>query len=99
MFLKLVVVILAMGATSAALLVNRQQRIVVAREAALLHEEILAQQQQLQLLRCRIAERSRPDELRQDLERIEGPMAPIVLEPPRRPPALALVPHQAAPGP
>jgi hypothetical protein len=96
MFLKLVVVILAMGATSAALLVNRQQRIVVARETALLHEEILAQQQQLQLLRCQIAERSRPDELRQDLQRLEGPMEPIVLEPPRQPTALALVPHQVA---
>lgn len=93
MFPKLIVVILAMCATSAALLEHRQQRILVARETALLHEEILAQQQQLQLLRCRIAERSRPDELRQDLERIESAMEPLVLDPPRRPAAVALLPR------
>jgi len=61
---KLLLIVVASGLTAAALLVLRHRRIEIAHEMSAVHGRILTSERSLWDLRSRIAERSRPEEIR-----------------------------------
>ena len=61
---KLLLIVVACGLTAAALLVLRHRRIEIAHEMSTVHGRILTAERSLWELRSRIAERSRPEEIR-----------------------------------
>lgn len=72
MFPKLLVIILVAGATAAMLLVNRQQRIDTAHDISVLHQRLLNQEQTLWRLQRDLAERIRPERVREYKEKLGG---------------------------
>jgi hypothetical protein len=84
MFPKLLFAMLAAGAIACALLVNRQQRIDTAHEMSRVHEHLLLHQRTIWDLQSQIAQRCRPAEVRQAMQRLTVDWAPIPREPGRR---------------
>lgn len=98
MFSKLLLIIVVMGATACALLVNRQQRIETAHEMVQLHQRLLQHQQMLWTLRCEVAVRCQPDQVRQSIAQLGGSWSPIRIQPvPRAAMSTQLASRQDAP--
>jgi NAD(P)-dependent dehydrogenase (short-subunit alcohol dehydrogenase family) len=77
MFLKIVVVILALGATGAGLLVARHQRAQAAHELAAARLRILEADKKLASLRARIASMVSPDDIAQMVDEL-GETVPLL---------------------
>jgi hypothetical protein len=91
---KLLLIIMAAGAIACALLVIRQQRIETFHEMTVTHRELLEHEASLWRLRCEIAARCRPSEVREAMKRLEGDWAAI----PARPDPPLLSPQDDEPG-
>ena len=87
MFAKLLLIILTIIVTAAALMITRQQRIDAMHEMSGLHQRLVEQEASLWILRSRIADRSRPPQVREAVERLGGVWTPIPNEPVRPEPA------------
>lgn len=72
MFVKLLIIIIVVGAMACALLVNRQQRIDTAHEIAAVHQRLIAQEQTLWRLRMEIAQRVKPEYIKKRIDRAGG---------------------------
>jgi len=81
MFPKLLFIILIAGATAAALLANRQQRIDTAHEIAVLHQRLQTQEQTLWRLQSEVAQRIRPERVRQYKDNLGGAWVAIPVTP------------------
>ena len=81
MFGKIVFIILALGATACALLVIRQQRIELAHEMSQVHQRLIEHEQTEWRMRSEIASRTRPDHIREAIERTEVAWKSMELRP------------------
>ncbi|UCD74127.1 MAG: hypothetical protein JSV91_10090 [Phycisphaerales bacterium] len=87
MFAKLLLIILTIIVTAAALMITRQRRIDAMHEMSGLHQRMVEQEAALWILRSRIADRCRPERVREALERLGGEWEPIPNQPLRVHPA------------
>lgn len=83
MFAKLLLIILTIILAAAALMITRQQRIDAMHEMSGLHQRLVEQEASLWILRSRIADRSRPQQVREAVERLGGEWIPIPNQPVR----------------
>jgi cell division protein FtsL len=81
MFAKLLVIVLAIGLIAAALLMIRQQRLDAVHEMAQIHRRVNEQQTSLWLMRTRIADRCRPDRIREAAQELGVEWRPIPTKP------------------
>lgn len=77
MLVKLVLIIMVVGATASGLLVIRQRRIDTFHEISLIHQRLLMHERTLWELREQIAERCRPSQVRGVMHQIAGQWTPI----------------------
>lgn len=77
LFLKLAVIVAAVGATALALLALRQQRYEASSELSRAHWRILEQERALWKMRSEIARRSRPQDIRDAADRLKLDLEPI----------------------
>ena len=82
MFVKLLFIIMVVGATAWALLVIRQQRIDTFHEMSAVHQRLLNHERTLWELRSEIAQRCRPSQVRLAMNQIGGQWVPIPCSPP-----------------
>lgn len=71
MFGKLVFIILTLGATACALLVIRQQRIELAHEMSEVHQRMIEHEQTEWRFRSELAALTRPEHIREAMDRTE----------------------------
>jgi hypothetical protein len=81
MFAKLLLIILTIIVTAAVLMITRQQRIDAMHEMSGLHQRLVEQEASLWILRSRIADRSRPQQVREAVKRLGGEWMPIPNKP------------------
>lgn len=81
MFGKLLVIVTCLGATAAGLLTERHQRLTAARQTILLRQRILDSRQAEWMLDLQIAQRLRPESLRETLTSMGEPLIPIIAAP------------------
>ncbi|MSR29527.1 MAG: hypothetical protein EXS03_08145 [Phycisphaerales bacterium] len=70
MFAKIAALVLGIGVLACGVLVERQQRYELARDISRAHWRMLEQERTLWALRAEIARRTRPDEVRMAVERL-----------------------------
>ncbi len=87
MFVKMLFIIMFVGATGCALLVIRQQRIDTFHEMSQIHQRLLGHERTLWELRSEIAKRCRPSRVRLAMNEMGGTWLPI--------PATPIMPEQA----
>ena len=85
MFPKLLAVLVGTVVIAAALLAVRQQRLATMHEMAVLHRQVQQQRQALWASQVKIAQRSRPDELRAALARAGVTVEPLATPTPQLP--------------
>lgn len=71
MFAKIIALILGIGVLACGVLVQRQQRYELARDISRAHWRMMEQERTLWELRAEIARRTRPEELRAAVERLD----------------------------
>lgn len=77
LFLKLVVVMVALGGVGLALLALRQQRYETSSELSRTHWRILQQEQAIWRLRAEVARQAQPQQLRQVVQQLNLELDPI----------------------
>lgn len=90
MFVKLMVIIMALAATASALLVIRQQRIDTFHEMSAIHQRLLIHERTLWELRSEIAHRCRPSQVRLAMHQLGDAWSPLPRRNPAPPPAVQL---------
>ena len=71
MFAKITAIIVGVGILACGVLVQRQQRYELARDISRAHWRMLEQERTLWSLRAEIARRTRPDEIRTAVQRLD----------------------------
>ncbi len=71
MFAKITAIIVGIGILACGVLVQRQQRYELARDISRAHWRMLEQERTLWSLRAEIARRTRPDEIRTAVQRLD----------------------------
>jgi hypothetical protein len=92
MLAKLMIIIVAAGITASALLVARQRQIELVHDMTKVHARVLDHRRALWQLHLDVAQRCRPDRVRDVAERIEIEWIPIPHEPvfPNQSPSVAV---------